>query len=73
MPQGAQVEDNDEEDAQTILDRKKKLKELNREATKKLQKTKAYKKQMQLVRTKSKKKAKAKRVLKQNTKRKGRK
>ena len=46
----------DEDDNQTMVDKKKKIKDLNRQMNKKLLKTKAFKRQSQIVRDKSRKK-----------------
>ena len=55
--QALENESLDEDDNQTMVDKKKKIKDLNRQMNKKLLKTKAFKRQSQIVRDKSRKKA----------------
>ncbi|XP_057367067.1 nucleolar protein 12-like [Daphnia carinata] len=54
----ASLEASDPEIRQTLLDKKKKTKDLNRQMNKKLLKTKAFKRQTQMVRDKSRKRGK---------------
>ena len=54
--QALENESLDEDDNQTMVDKKKKIKDLNRQMNKKLLKTKAFKRQSQIVRDKSRKK-----------------
>jgi ribosomal RNA-processing protein 17 len=48
---------SDSDDGETLLNKKKKTKDLNRQMNKKLLKTKAFKQQTQMVRDKSRKKS----------------
>jgi ribosomal RNA-processing protein 17 len=49
---------SDEDNSKPVVDKKKKTKDLNRQMNKKLLKTKAFKRQTQMVRDKSRKKGK---------------
>lgn len=54
--------DDEQNQHQTLADKKKQIKDLNRKAVKKLQKTKAFRRQVQISRDKSRKKANKKRL-----------